>query len=95
MRRTAGKQARHIVQVHRQREVDAFRAEQAMKMFNDLMPKAAKYMNDLCHYRDSCSISIHPDAAIRIEQMVDRALEIQKMLPEAGVRLFLQRYALG
>lgn len=95
MRKTAGKQADHMVQVARQSQLDAFRAEQSMKMYNDLAAESAKYMNDLCCFRDSCADSIHPDAAARIAQVVDRGLEIQQKLPEAGVRLFLQRYALG
>lgn len=95
MRKTAGKQADHMVQVYRQREIDAFRVAQAMKLYNDLAAEAAKYMNRLCRFRDSCSDSIHPDVTARLALMVDRGLGIQQRLPEAGVMLFLRRYALG
>ena len=95
MRRTAGKQANHLVQVYRQREVDSFRVVQSMKLYNELAAEAAKYMNELCEFRDSCLENLHPDIQARMRQTVDRGLEIQQRLPEAGVMLFLRRYALG
>jgi hypothetical protein len=95
MRRTAQKQAEKMAQAYRQREIDSFRVEQALGMHNDLVAKAAKNMSELCHFRDACRDDLHPDAAIRLERMVDRALEIQEKLPEAGVMIFMRRNALG
>jgi len=94
MRRTASDQAKMMTQVRRQAELDGFRGEQALWMYNDLLAKAAKNMSDLCDFRDASMDEIHPDAAVRFERMVDRALEIQEKLPEAGVMIFLRRCAL-
>lgn len=95
LRRTARKQAGKMIQVYRQCELDKYRVEQTLKMHNDLVAKAARNMSDLCHFRDACLGDLHPDAAIRLERMVDRALEIQENLPEAGVMIFMRRNALG
>jgi hypothetical protein len=94
MRRTARKQAVKMTEVRRQGELDGFRGEQALRMYNDLLAKAAKNMSDLCHFRDACLRDLHPDAAIRFEWMAGRALEIQEKIPEAVVMLFLSRYGL-
>jgi hypothetical protein len=94
MRKTARKQAEKMSQARRQSELDGFRAEQALWMYNDLLAKAARKMSDLCHFRDACLRDLHPDAAIRFERMADRALEIEEKLPEAGVMLLLSRYGL-
>jgi hypothetical protein len=95
LRRTARKQAGKMIQVYRQREIDGYRVEQALKMHNDLVAKAARNMSDLCHFRDARLRDLHPDAAVRLERMVDRALDIQENLPEAGVMIFMRRNALG
>lgn len=95
MAKTAGKQAQHFVQARRQKEVDSFRVEQAMEMYNDLAANAAEHMDRLCRFRDSCQYNIHPDAAARIERVVERGMDIQEKLPVAGTTLYLRRYAYG
>ena len=95
LRKTAPKQAGKMIQVYRQGETDGYRVQQALKMHNDLVANAARNMSDLCHFRDACLSDLHPDAAVRLERMVDRALEIQENLPEAGVMIFMRRNALG
>ena len=94
MSRSARKQAAKMTEVRRQAELDGFRGEQALRMHNDLLAKAAKNMSDLCHFRDACVRDLHPDAAIRFEEMAGRALEIESKLPHAVVMLFLCRYGL-
>jgi hypothetical protein len=94
IRRTAPKQARKEIVVYRQREIDSFGVEQALGMYDDLVAKTIKHMEDLYQFRDACLATTHPDLAARIKLMVDTGLDILQELPEKGVKLFLRRCAL-
>ena len=95
MRKTSGKQAGLMVQVQRQAELDEFRARRAMQMKIQLDSDAIQYMNRICHFRDQCAISVHPQVLDRVNSMTERTLEIIEHLPLASTGNFLRRYSLG
>ena len=94
LRKTAKKQAGHLVQVYRQSELDQARVEQAMRLRFRAVMAAAEWL-DLCYQLGESYARSRPDLAKRVWAMVEESADDLGQLPRAGMILFLRRYSLG
>ena len=83
-RKTAAKQAILLAGVYRQKQLDSFRADLAMKMQNELVARAAERMQQLWDYMESCTAHHSPEVATRIEALTLKGMEFHERLAEAA-----------